>query len=178
MRQLALAGGHRVVSVVIRGVLALSEGWGGHPLIRDSALYPLCATLGDKGTLSVLIIPRLKINEQMAGYSRDGYETSCIGQDALSHWVMTSFQIWVSLCCCAVVLGKLVLGEGQTFGRVLHACVREILIFLNSFEGGVTKSCRLMMQKGLVDRVGPYRGVVATVQPIQHKVTGKIILSR
>ena len=41
--------------------------------------------LEDKGTLSMLIIPRLKINEQMAGYRRDGYETSYIGQEVLSH---------------------------------------------------------------------------------------------
>lgn len=38
------------------------------------------STLEDKGALSMLIIPHLKINEQIAGYRRDGYETSSTAQ--------------------------------------------------------------------------------------------------
>ena len=59
---------HRRDSVSERGVR-------GHPLTRDSALCPQHATLEDKGTLSVLIIPHLEINEEMAGYRQDGDET-------------------------------------------------------------------------------------------------------
>ena len=54
------------------GVRTRGEGW---LLIGNPVLFPMCC-VWNKGTLSVLIICHLEINEQMAGCRWDGYETS------------------------------------------------------------------------------------------------------
>lgn len=54
------------------GMRARGEGW---LLIGNPVLFPTHC-VWNKGTLSVLIICHLEINEQMAGCRWDGYETS------------------------------------------------------------------------------------------------------